>query len=66
MTLRLDPDVEKGLMARAHERGVSLDDYLQEVVAREVGLPARTIPYVNRPGFDNLSETDMRNSRSNS
>lgn len=35
--LSLDPEVEKGLMARAHARGVSLDDYLQELVAREAG-----------------------------
>ena len=41
VTLNLNPDVEKGLMAQAHERGVSLSDYLQEIVAREAGrLPA--------------------------
>ena len=34
VTLSLDPDVEKGLLARAHARGVSLGDYLQEIVAR--------------------------------
>ncbi len=56
VTLSLDPEVEKGLMARAHERGVSLDDYLQEMVAREAGLPARADAQVNRPQFDNLSD----------
>jgi hypothetical protein len=38
VTLKLDPDVEKGLIARARERGVSLDAYLQEIVAREAGV----------------------------
>jgi hypothetical protein len=39
VTLKLNPDVEKGLLARARERGVSLDDYLQEIVTREAGVP---------------------------
>ena len=57
VTISLDPDVERGLLARAHERGVSLDDYLLELVAREAGLPdtadeARPAP---RP-FANLSD----------
>ena len=39
VTLNLNPEVERGLMARAHARGVSLDDYLQELVAKEAGLP---------------------------
>ncbi len=40
VTLNLNSEVEKGLTARARERGVSLDDYLQEIVAREAGVPA--------------------------
>ncbi len=40
VTLNLNPEVEKGLTARARERGVSLDDYLQEIVTREAGVPA--------------------------
>ena len=39
VTLSLNPEVEKGLLARARRRGISLDDYLQELVAREAGLP---------------------------
>ena len=55
VTLSLDPDVEKGLLARAHARGVSLGDYLQEIVAREAGLPAaEDLPA--RKLFDNLSD----------
>lgn len=40
VTLSLQPDVEKGLLARAQERGVSLDIYLQEVLAREAADPS--------------------------
>jgi hypothetical protein len=36
VTLNLNPEVEKGLLALAQERGVSLSDYLQEIAAREV------------------------------
>ena len=39
VTLSLNPEVEKNLMALAHQRGISLDDYLQELVAREAGMP---------------------------
>jgi uncharacterized protein (DUF433 family) len=35
ITLHLDPEVEKGLTARAQARGLSLDDYLEELVARD-------------------------------
>lgn len=56
VTLRLNPEVEKGLMERAQARGVSLDDYIQELVAREAGLPvaAGLLPIHSR--FDNLSD----------
>lgn len=52
--LSLNPEVEKGLTARAHARGVSLDDYLQELVAREAGLPHG--PLTDQKQFDNLSD----------
>ena len=35
VTLNLNPDVEKGLMALAREEGLSISDYLQEVMVRE-------------------------------
>ncbi len=54
VTLSLNPEVEKGLIARAHARGVSLDEYLEELVAREVGLPAAEPRPAHR--FDNLSD----------
>lgn len=34
VTLDLKPDVEKSLVAQAHERGVSLHDYLEEIVTK--------------------------------
>jgi hypothetical protein len=33
--LRLNPEIEKGLLARAQARGVTLNDYLQEIVDRD-------------------------------
>jgi len=56
VTLNLNPEVEKGLMARAHARGVSLDDYIQELVAKEVGLPVAAGPHPIHIRFDNLSD----------
>ncbi|HWZ43704.1 MAG TPA: hypothetical protein VNW97_09505 [Candidatus Saccharimonadales bacterium] len=38
VTLDLDPETEKRLVAQAHERGVSLCDYLQEIVRKGVHL----------------------------
>jgi hypothetical protein len=56
VTLSLEPEVEKGLLARAHERGVSLDAYLQEIVARGAGLPGAAEPGQGHQRFDNLSD----------
>jgi len=56
VTLNLNPEVEKGLMARAHARGVSLDNYLQELVAKEAGLPVAPESRPNQKPFDNLSD----------
>ncbi|HEY3444203.1 MAG TPA: hypothetical protein VGK29_25860 [Paludibaculum sp.] len=38
ITLKLKPEVEKGLIARARERGLTLDAYLDDLVQREAGL----------------------------
>ena len=56
VTLSLNPEVEKGLMARAQARGISLDDYLQELVAKEAGLPVAAEPRPIDKRFDNLSD----------
>ena len=37
ITLTLDPEVEKNLVARARERGLTLDAYLEELVKRDAG-----------------------------
>jgi uncharacterized protein (DUF433 family) len=37
VTLNLNAEVEKGLQTRARARGLSLDEYLQEVVAGRTG-----------------------------
>jgi hypothetical protein len=56
VTLSLNPEVEKGLLARARQRGVSLDVYLQELVTREAGLVDVTGPCPELKEFDNLSD----------
>jgi hypothetical protein len=56
VTLNLNPEVEKGLMARAHAQGVSLDEYLQELVAKEAGVPAAVERRPIHRRFDNLSD----------
>jgi hypothetical protein len=40
LTLSLNPEVEKGLITRAKERGVSLDDYLRELIVKGAEIPA--------------------------
>jgi hypothetical protein len=56
VTLSLNPEIEKSLLSRAHARGVSLDDYLQQLVAREAGLPAAVELHPIQKRFDNLSD----------
>jgi hypothetical protein len=42
VTLALSPEIERGLIVRARARGVSLDDYLQELVEKDAGLAVAT------------------------
>jgi hypothetical protein len=35
VTLDLSPEIERGLLAQARERGISLGDFLQEIVAEQ-------------------------------
>jgi hypothetical protein len=44
VTLNLDSQIEKALRARAHERGLSLDDLLLEVVEREAMVSSLPSP----------------------
>jgi predicted HicB family RNase H-like nuclease len=44
ITLDLQPEIERGLLAQAQAKGVSLTDYAHEVLAREargVGAPTQ-------------------------
>ena len=53
ITLNLRPEIERGLLARAQQRGISLDDYLNEIVTREAGVAASQPPSTT---MDNLSD----------
>lgn len=35
ITINLQPEIERGLLAQAQAKGISLTDYVQEIVARE-------------------------------
>lgn len=39
VTLNLNPELERDLIARAQTRGISLDDYILELVAKEARVP---------------------------
>jgi hypothetical protein len=56
VTLSLKPEVQEGLLARARARGVSLDDYLQEIVAKELGLQNSSDLSPAHERFKNLSD----------
>jgi CubicO group peptidase (beta-lactamase class C family) len=56
VTLNLNPEVEKGLVARARERGMSVDDLIQELVTKEAGLTATVRQRTVQRRFDNLSD----------
>jgi hypothetical protein len=44
VVLELTTEVEERLEAQARRHGVSLPDYLQQIIAREAGLPAGPLP----------------------
>jgi hypothetical protein len=44
ITLTLNPELERGLLARARGRGLTLDAYLEELVRKEAALEATTQP----------------------
>ncbi|HMD98944.1 MAG TPA: hypothetical protein VKM93_16625 [Terriglobia bacterium] len=56
VTLNLNSEVEESLRARAHAQSVSLDDYLQELVAKEPGLLVAREPRIIHQRFGNLSD----------
>lgn len=47
ITLDLQPDVERGLLTQAQLRGMSLEDYVRQIVTREAHLsPPRQVANV--------------------
>jgi hypothetical protein len=44
ITLNLQPEIERGLLAQAQARGVSLRDYVQEIVTREAHVSPESLP----------------------
>jgi len=46
ITIDLQPEMERGLLAQAQAKGVSLTDYVKEIIAREVRAsePEHTLP----------------------
>ena len=57
VTLKLNPEVERGLLARAQERGVPLDVYIQELISNEAGAErVEKNGGSNLEGFANLSD----------
>ena len=54
VTLHLSPDIESSLLERARSRGIALDDYLQEIVTKELGLAPAEAQQARH--FDNLSD----------
>ena len=53
ITIDLQPEVERGLLAQAQAKGVSLTDYVQEIVAREAHVSEAA---ENASGAKNLFE----------
>lgn len=53
ITLNLSSEVESRLSAKARERGVSLDEYLRELVTREARLSV-TSPYTQASNLSDL------------
>ena len=59
VTLSLNAEVERGLTLRALERGVTLDVYLQEIVAREAGAPVPSVT-IARPHIGEVIRERMK------
>ena len=56
VTLNLSPEVEEDLMVRARARGISVEDYVQELVVRGAGLPPPADARPIHERFENLSD----------
>ena len=56
VTINLNPELERDLIARAQTRGISLDDYILELVAKEVCVPPAPNSRPTQERFDNVSD----------
>jgi len=52
ITLDIQPEIERGLLAQAQARGLTLTDYVKEIVAREAHV---------FEGADNASQSEVKN-----
>ena len=55
ITIDLQPEIERGLLAQAQAKGVSLTEYVQEIIAREAGTDAAP-DHASRGEAQNLFE----------
>ena len=66
VTIDLNPEVEKELLAQARERGMSLSDYLQEIVAGQArGVAAGLAEPSHKRLIDVLTATPFAGSELN-
>ena len=56
ITLDLQPEIEKGLLTQAQARGVSLTDFVKEIVVREAHVPSVPVAGAPAPQARNLVE----------
>lgn len=54
VTLDLKPEVEKSLLDQAHRRGVSLQDYLREIVTKAAGGYSDSPPSIEASNLSDL------------
>ena len=56
ITLDLQPEVEKDLLTEARARGISLADFVKEIVMREAHVPRVSLADPSTPQAKNLVE----------
>lgn len=59
VVLDLEPNVAAALKSKADARGLAFDDYLEEVLRREVALDELLAPVRKQFAESNMSEEDL-------
>ncbi len=54
VTLNLNPEIEQGLVAQAHERGISVDVLLEEIVSKQSRVAVSPIAKSSAPELPRL------------